>query len=71
MCSDVLLCKLPATLRCVAALLAVKGEEPVEDGPPRHSSPSSSPSSPLSTDFLLFYCVAMALLYILYCYLLT
>lgn len=71
-CSDVLLCKLPAVLRCVTALLAVVGET-VEEPPSFHSSPSSpsSSSSLLSTDFLLFYCAAMALLYVLYCYLLT
>ncbi|XP_047449292.1 leucine-rich repeat and calponin homology domain-containing protein 4 isoform X2 [Mugil cephalus] len=76
-CSDVLLCKLPAVLRCVTALLQanVDGGETAED---RHSSPvssssssSSSFSSLLSTDFLLFYSAAMALLYVLYCYLLT
>ncbi|XP_019111213.1 leucine-rich repeat and calponin homology domain-containing protein 4 [Larimichthys crocea] len=74
-CSDVLLCKLPAVLRCVAALLAVEVGEPAEEQSPCHSSPSSSSSSSssslLSTDFLLFYCAAMALLYVLYCYLLT
>ena len=75
-CSDVLLCKLPAVLRCVTALLAVEAGETAEDTPPNHSSPassssSSSPSSLLSTDFLLFYCAVMALLYIIYCYLLT
>ncbi|XP_030018017.1 leucine-rich repeat and calponin homology domain-containing protein 4 isoform X2 [Sphaeramia orbicularis] len=72
-CSDVLLCKLPAVLRCVTALLALQVGEPAEDRSPRPSPPppSSSPSSLLSTDFLLFYCVAMALLYVLYCYLLT
>lgn len=71
-CSDVLLCKLPAVLRCVTALLAVEGGVMAEDQSRRHSSPSSpSPSSLLSTDFLLFYCAAMAMLYVLYCYLLT
>ncbi|XP_039996210.1 leucine-rich repeat and calponin homology domain-containing protein 4 isoform X2 [Xiphias gladius] len=73
-CSDVLLCKLPAVLRCVTALLAVERGGMEEDHSPCHSSPSSSSSlssSLLSTDFLLFYCVAMALLYVLYCYLLA
>ncbi|XP_044040697.1 leucine-rich repeat and calponin homology domain-containing protein 4 isoform X1 [Siniperca chuatsi] len=73
-CSDVLLCKLPSVLRCVTALLVVEGGEMAEDQSPRHSSPSSSSSSSsslLSTDFLLFYCAAMALLYVLYCYLLS
>ncbi|XP_055012092.1 leucine-rich repeat and calponin homology domain-containing protein 4 isoform X2 [Boleophthalmus pectinirostris] len=69
-CSDVLLCKLPALLRCLGALLALdirgSGEDLVPAGPL-----SSSQSSLLSTDFLLFYSAAMALLYVLYCYLLT
>ncbi|XP_062300337.1 leucine-rich repeat and calponin homology domain-containing protein 4 isoform X1 [Scomber scombrus] len=71
-CSDVLLCKLPAVLRCVTALLATEQGGAVEEKSPCHSSPSSSSSfsSLLSTDFLLFYCVAMVLLYVLYCYLL-
>ncbi|KAK9524386.1 hypothetical protein VZT92_016784 [Zoarces viviparus] len=69
-CSDVLLCKLPAVLRCVTALLPTRGGEPGEDRSPRHSSPSWSSSSLLSADFLLFYSAAMALLYVLYCYLL-
>ncbi|KAF0044911.1 hypothetical protein F2P81_001440 [Scophthalmus maximus] len=69
--------ELPAVLRCVAALLATKGGGMAEDHSPCHSSPStsssstSSSSSLLSTDFLLFYCAAMAMLYFLYCYLLT
>ncbi|XP_006808533.1 leucine-rich repeat and calponin homology domain-containing protein 4 [Neolamprologus brichardi] len=69
-CSDVLLCKLPNVLRCVTALLAVEGEE--KDRSRLHSSPeaSSSSTSLLSADFLLFYCAVMALLYVLYCYLL-
>ncbi|XP_070785717.1 leucine-rich repeat and calponin homology domain-containing protein 4 [Enoplosus armatus] len=69
--SDVLLCKLSAVLRCVTALLAAKGGKTAEDQSPHHSSPSSSSSSLLSTGFLFFYCAAMALLYILYCCLLT
>ncbi|XP_053272018.1 leucine-rich repeat and calponin homology domain-containing protein 4 isoform X1 [Pleuronectes platessa] len=74
--SDVLLCKLPVVLRCVAALLAADGGGMAEDHSPCHSSPSSSSpssssSSLLSTDFLLFYCAVMALLYVFYCYLLT
>nr|XP_040035540.1 leucine-rich repeat and calponin homology domain-containing protein 4 isoform X2 [Gasterosteus aculeatus aculeatus] len=64
--SDVLLCKLPAVLRCVTALLAARGGETGEEGSPRHSSSSSL----LSADFLLFYSAAMILLYILYSYLL-
>uniref|UniRef100_A0A1A8HKL6 Leucine-rich repeats and calponin homology (CH) domain containing 4 n=1 Tax=Nothobranchius korthausae TaxID=1143690 RepID=A0A1A8HKL6_9TELE len=72
-CSDVLLCKLPAVLRCVKALLAT---EVAEHHPrPRSSSaslpPPSSPTSLLSKDFLLFYCVTMMLLHAIYCYLVT
>ncbi|KAM8881273.1 leucine-rich repeat and calponin homology domain-containing protein 4 isoform 1-T1 [Synchiropus picturatus] len=77
-CSDVLLCKLPAVLRCVAALLAtVGGQDAVKEQPPlthkpcSQTSSSTSLSSLLSTDFLLFYCVAMTLLYVLYCCLLA
>ncbi|XP_030579109.1 leucine-rich repeat and calponin homology domain-containing protein 4 isoform X2 [Archocentrus centrarchus] len=72
MCSDVLLCKLPNVLRCVTALLAMEGEEMVKDQSHCHSSPAASSlsTSLLSADFLLFYCAAMALLYILCCYLL-
>ncbi|KAA8579274.1 hypothetical protein FQN60_017490 [Etheostoma spectabile] len=40
-CSDVLLCKPPAVLRCVTALLAAGGAETAEDPSPRHSSSSS------------------------------
>lgn len=69
-CSDVLLCKLSPVLRCVTALLAVEGEGSVDTQSPHRSSPSPL-SSLLSSDFLLFYCAAMALLYVLYCYLLA
>ncbi|XP_033839376.1 leucine-rich repeat and calponin homology domain-containing protein 4 isoform X2 [Periophthalmus magnuspinnatus] len=64
--SDLLLCKLPPVLHCVGALLALDVGVLRED-----SVPSGASSSLLSTDFLLFYSVAMALLYMLYCYLLT
>uniref|UniRef100_A0A1A8PH77 Leucine-rich repeats and calponin homology (CH) domain containing 4 n=1 Tax=Nothobranchius rachovii TaxID=451742 RepID=A0A1A8PH77_9TELE len=72
-CSDVLLCKLPAVLRCVKALLAT---EVAEHHPRARSSsaslpPPSSPTSLLSKDFLLFYCVTMMLLHVIYCYLVT
>ncbi|CAL9694550.1 unnamed protein product [Knipowitschia caucasica] len=70
--SDVLLCKLPAVLRCVGALLSrvdAGGPEEEEEAAPVPRPPSQS--SLLSTDFLLFYSAAMALLYALYCYLLT
>ncbi|XP_057711151.1 leucine-rich repeat and calponin homology domain-containing protein 4 isoform X2 [Corythoichthys intestinalis] len=51
-CSDVLLCKPARVLRSVEALLAL------DDGAAR--------SPLLAADFLLFYCAAMALLYVLY-----
>lgn len=67
-CSDVLLSNLSPVLDCVTALLAVECEGVVGE----KSSHSSSPSSSLlSLDFLLFYCAAMTLLCVLYCYLLT
>ncbi|XP_019714000.1 leucine-rich repeat and calponin homology domain-containing protein 4 isoform X2 [Hippocampus comes] len=56
-CSDVLLSKPPRVLSCVEALLGL------EDGPPQ--------SPLLAGDFLLFYCAAMALLYVVYYYLLA
>ncbi|XP_037117889.1 leucine-rich repeat and calponin homology domain-containing protein 4 isoform X2 [Syngnathus acus] len=56
-CSDVLVSKPPRVLRCVEALLALEG------------GPRQSPL--LAADFLLFYCAAMALLYVLYDYLLA
>ncbi|XP_077355121.1 leucine-rich repeat and calponin homology domain-containing protein 4 isoform X3 [Festucalex cinctus] len=56
-CSDVLLSKPPGALRCVEALLALEG--------------GATQSPLLAADFLLFYCAAMLLLYILYCYLLA
>uniref|UniRef100_A0A1A8LV88 Leucine-rich repeats and calponin homology (CH) domain containing 4 n=1 Tax=Nothobranchius pienaari TaxID=704102 RepID=A0A1A8LV88_9TELE len=72
-CSDVLLCKLPAVLRCVKALLATEVAE--HHSRARSSSaslpPPSSPTSLLSKDFLLFYCVTMMLLHVIYCYLVT
>ncbi|XP_068611789.1 leucine-rich repeat and calponin homology domain-containing protein 4 [Brachionichthys hirsutus] len=69
--SDVLLSKLPAVLCCVMALMVVEGRDTKEEPLPHRSSHlSSSLSSLLSTDFLLFYCTAMVLLCVLYCYLL-
>ncbi|KAG5853293.1 hypothetical protein ANANG_G00071600 [Anguilla anguilla] len=52
--SDVLSCKLPAVIGTVEALL-------------RRETPPPPPCSPLSPGFLLFYFLAMALLYLLYC----
>ncbi|XP_064181708.1 leucine-rich repeat and calponin homology domain-containing protein 4 isoform X1 [Anguilla rostrata] len=51
--SDVLSCKLPAVIGTVEALL-------------RRETPPPPPCSPLSPGFLLFYFLAMALLYLLY-----
>ncbi|XP_062305169.1 leucine-rich repeat and calponin homology domain-containing protein 4 isoform X1 [Osmerus eperlanus] len=66
-CSDVLFCKLPAVLRCVAALLAVQGEAGGAEGPGRAPlDPRGRSSSLFSTGFLLFYGLTMALLYTLY-----
>ncbi|XP_036404925.1 leucine-rich repeat and calponin homology domain-containing protein 4 isoform X2 [Megalops cyprinoides] len=58
--SDVLSCNLPAVLRTVGALLS-RGPEGGQDG--------LLHCSQLSPGFLLFYCLAMALLYMLYCHL--
>ncbi|XP_028297615.1 leucine-rich repeat and calponin homology domain-containing protein 4 isoform X2 [Gouania willdenowi] len=66
-CSDVLLCRLPAVRRCVTALLSTACGK----GSHAPCSSSSAPSLLLSTDFLFFYSAAMALLYVLYCYLLS
>ncbi|KAF6730817.1 Leucine-rich repeat and calponin homology domain-containing protein 4 [Oryzias melastigma] len=63
-CSDVLLCKLSAVLRCVTALLTTgtaTKEDAVSCSPPASSSPSSV-SSLLSADFFFFYCAVMTLL---------
>ncbi|KAL0970484.1 hypothetical protein UPYG_G00242680 [Umbra pygmaea] len=60
--SDVSLCKLPAVLRCVEALVRCEAAEG-EAVEPR--------ASLLSGGFLIFYCVAMSLLYALYCQLLA
>ena len=62
LCSDVLFCKLPAVLRCVAALLAVPGEAGGTEGPCRAplDPRGRSSSSLFSTGFLLFYGLAMA-----------
>ncbi|KAL2079441.1 hypothetical protein ACEWY4_025185 [Coilia grayii] len=79
--SDVLCCRLPAVMRSVRALLAAQGqelgEEPVEkeegskDSGSLSSPAPSVPAPPLGlpSGFLLFYCLAMALLYVLYCHL--
>ncbi|KAK7170030.1 hypothetical protein R3I94_000312 [Phoxinus phoxinus] len=67
--SDVLCSKIPAVHRCATALLAIEEEEVNEDK--NATSPSVSPSSPLSSGFLLFYSLLMALLYLLYCQLIA
>ncbi|KAG9346630.1 hypothetical protein JZ751_006941 [Albula glossodonta] len=60
--SDVLSCNLPAVMRTVEAL-AGQGQEGEQTSPPHCSQ--------LPHGFLLFYCLAMALLYMLYCHLTT
>ncbi|KAJ8008024.1 hypothetical protein DPEC_G00100440 [Dallia pectoralis] len=70
--SDVFLCQLPAVLRCVSALVRceVEGEAPGEA--PADSVDLLNPRpSLLSEGFLVFYCLAMSLIYILYCQLVT
>ncbi|XP_076145296.1 leucine-rich repeat and calponin homology domain-containing protein 4 isoform X1 [Alosa pseudoharengus] len=75
--SDVLCCRLPAVMRTVRALLAVEGVESEADHKEKANPSSVCPTSPTSqatplqlpSGFLLFYCLAMALLYALYCHL--
>ncbi|KAG5260924.1 hypothetical protein AALO_G00298050 [Alosa alosa] len=75
--SDVLCCRLPAVMRTVRALLAVEGVESEADHKEKANPASVCPTSPssqatplqLPSGFLLFYCLAMALLYALYCHL--
>ncbi|XP_066536764.1 leucine-rich repeat and calponin homology domain-containing protein 4 isoform X1 [Hoplias malabaricus] len=63
--SDILCSKLRAVQRCVEALLSIGGgEEELKEK--KVLSPTLSPFSIVSTGFLLFYCLAMALLYLLY-----
>uniref|UniRef100_A0A4W5PV32 Calponin-homology (CH) domain-containing protein n=1 Tax=Hucho hucho TaxID=62062 RepID=A0A4W5PV32_9TELE len=62
-CSDVFLCKLPAVLRCVAALVKYEGETKGETRTPQTVDPHLSL---VSEGFLVFYCLAMALIYTLY-----
>ncbi|XP_030635537.1 leucine-rich repeat and calponin homology domain-containing protein 4 [Chanos chanos] len=63
--SDVLCCRLSAVQRCVEALLLLGGDGAAEEVERDSRSPL------LPTGFLLFYCVIMALLYLLYCHLLA
>uniref|UniRef100_A0AAY3ZX78 Calponin-homology (CH) domain-containing protein n=1 Tax=Denticeps clupeoides TaxID=299321 RepID=A0AAY3ZX78_9TELE len=68
--SDVLCCKPQPVLRLVRALLAVAGPEPGEEitkGFGQEKSITPPLSQKLPNGFIIFYCLAMALLYILYC----
>ncbi|XP_062371882.1 leucine-rich repeat and calponin homology domain-containing protein 4 isoform X2 [Sardina pilchardus] len=74
--SHVLCGRLPAVMRTVQALLAVEGVESEAELKEKAHPMSISPTSPSSSQplrlpngFLLFYCLAMALLYALYCHL--
>ena len=62
MLSDVYLCKLPAVLRCVEALVKCEVEG---------DSPYSPYSSLLSEGFLVFYSLVMILLYTMYYHLVS
>ncbi|KAL7875898.1 hypothetical protein AOLI_G00108610 [Acnodon oligacanthus] len=64
--SDILCSKLRAVQRCVEALLVIGGGEEELKEEEKALSPSPSPFSIVPTGFLLFYCLAMALLYLLY-----
>ncbi|XP_034146354.1 leucine-rich repeat and calponin homology domain-containing protein 4 isoform X1 [Esox lucius] len=66
--SDVSLCQLPAVLRCVTALVKceVEGEAQGQGVTPLTPRPSL-----LSGGFLVFYCLSMSLLYMLYWHLVT
>ncbi|XP_041723670.2 leucine-rich repeat and calponin homology domain-containing protein 4 isoform X1 [Coregonus clupeaformis] len=66
--SDVFLCKLPAVLRCVAALVKyeAEGETKGETHTPQTVTPHPPHLSLLSEGFLVFYCLAMTLIYTLY-----
>ncbi|KAK1797142.1 hypothetical protein P4O66_008533, partial [Electrophorus voltai] len=66
--SDILCSKLRAVHRCVEALLVIGGGEELKEEENALPLPPS-PFSLIPTGFLLFYCLAMTLLYLLYCYL--
>ncbi|KAI5104370.1 leucine-rich repeat and calponin-like domain-containing protein 4 isoform X1, partial [Silurus meridionalis] len=66
--SDILCSKLRAVQRCVESLLSRGGgggDEELKEDIKAHSSPLS-PFSLIPTGFLLFYCLVMGLLYLLY-----
>lgn len=65
-CSDVFLCKLPAVLRCVAALMKYEGEAKGETRTAQTVDPHTPDLSLVSEGFPVFYCLAMALIYTLY-----
>ncbi|XP_060730643.1 leucine-rich repeat and calponin homology domain-containing protein 4 isoform X1 [Tachysurus vachellii] len=62
--SDILCSKLRAVQRCVDSLLSIGGAELKEEM--KAHTPSLSPFSLVPTGFLLFYCLVMGLLYLLY-----
>lgn len=62
--SDILCSKLRAVQRCVDSLLLIGGVELKEEM--KAHTPSLSPFSLVPTGFLLFYCLVMGLLYLLY-----
>lgn len=64
--SDVLCSKLRAVQRCVEAVLVKGGGEEELKEKKTGLTPSFSPFPIVPTGFLLFYCLAMALLYLLY-----
>ncbi|XP_007242115.3 leucine-rich repeat and calponin homology domain-containing protein 4 isoform X1 [Astyanax mexicanus] len=68
--SDVLCSKMRAVQRCVEAVLLMGGEEELKEKKKALSS-SFSPFPIVPNGFLLFYCLAMALLYLLYQYLIA
>lgn len=63
--SDILCSKLRAVQRCVDCLLSIGGGEELKEEMKAHSPPLS-PFSLVPTGFLLFYCLVMGLLYLLY-----
>lgn len=63
--SDILCSKLRAVQRCVESLLSIGGGEELKEEI-QALSPALSPFSLVPTGFLLFYCLVMGLLFLLY-----